>query len=183
MTNNTDAVAYAFLFSGDHEQIIYGALSRLHLSPVHADFDDYVQECRLAFPAIYRAFPEDPQTKPHQFLAYAQLALYRRILDQLRKAWRHQDHQETGDPELTLAAVPVAERLEDLVHARQYRLRLLQVVGTTGTLGEWRYLVGTLIDHRSAAELAAHHGVSRQTVYRWRRALLRRVAQEFFDQF
>lgn len=183
MTNNTDGVAYDFLFAGDHEQIIYGALSRLHLSPASPDFDDYVQECRLAFPAIYQAFPEDPTTKPHQFLAYAQKALFRRTLDQLRKTWRQQEHLSMGDATATLAELPVAESLEDLVHARQYRLRLLQVVAETGTVGEWFYLVATLLDHLSVPEIAEHHQVSRQTIYRWRKALLHRVTTEFFDQF
>ena len=64
------------LYQGDHETILYVVLKRLHIGRNHADYEDYLQEARLLFPEIYAAFPEDPEAKPHHFLAYAQQKLY-----------------------------------------------------------------------------------------------------------
>lgn len=175
MTPTPHAAAYQFLYEGDHEVILFAVLKRLHISRQHADYEDYLQEARLLFPEVYEAFPEDPIAKPHQFLAYAQQHLYWRLLDRLRRDRKQNDRQAPGDQTDLLTAVASDEDILDAIGQADFRRYLLKLIGGAGSTGEWRYLVGTLIDQLTAAEIAARHGVSHNTVYKWRRSLIRRL--------
>lgn len=179
MRNNRDA--FSFLREGDHELILYSALKRLHLSPLHRDYEDYLQESRLLFLKAYHQFPDDPKAKPHQFLAYAQQKVYWALLDQLRRQRWQTEHLATGDHDVLLAALPANADHHSVAEAHVMQDRLLQTIRDHGTLGEWTYLTGTLINHLTASEIARRCQVSRQTVYRWRQSLLRRLRQHHFE--
>lgn len=173
----TQAAAYRFLYQGDHETILYAALKRLHIGRNHADYEDYLQEARLLFPEIYAAFPEDPEAKPHHFLAYAQQKLYWALLDRLRRELRLQDRQAVGDQGELLTTVTSDEDILEAIGQADFREYLLKVIGGAGSTGEWRYLVGTMIDQLSPDEIAERHTVNRATVFRWRRSVVRRLVQ------
>ncbi|WP_125582784.1 sigma-70 family RNA polymerase sigma factor [Levilactobacillus cerevisiae] len=175
MKHSPHAAAYRFLYEGDHEAILYATLKRLHVSRSHADYEDYLQEARLLFPEIYTAFPENPEEKPHQFLAYAQQKIYWALLDRLRHDRKQTDRQEPGNQEELLTAVASDDDILDAIGQADFRRYLLKVIGGAGSTGEWRFLVGTLIDQLTADEIAARHGVSHNTVYKWRRSLIRRL--------
>ncbi|GEO70125.1 RNA polymerase sigma factor [Levilactobacillus acidifarinae] len=172
--------AFNFLFTGDHERILHAALKRLHLSPIHADYDDYLQESRLLFLKVYQRFPDNPLEKPHQFLAYAQQKIYWTLLDHLRKERRRAQYLAEGDHETLLAELPAARLPQTDVEGRLSQERLLQAIHAQGTLGEWTYLSGTVVNQLTPAEIARQCGVSRQTVYRWRRTLIKRLRQNNF---
>jgi len=169
------APAYRFLFTGDHETIIYSAVKRLSLTPQHPDYDDYLQEGRLLFPQIYARFPEDPEEKPHQFLAYAHQKLYWEMCDRRRKDFKQQNQLEEGEADPLLDAVPAADDSEAIVLQRELFENLCRVISRDGTQGEWHYLMGTLLEDRTVSEIATKYRVSRNTVYRWRQALFTHV--------
>lgn len=169
------AAAYRFLYDGDHETILYAVMKQLHIWPNRADYEDYLQEARILFPEIYVAFPENPEVKPHQFLAYAQQKLYWALLDKLRQERKRVDRQSPGDQEELLTAVASDDDILDAIGQSDFRQYLLKLVGGAGKTGEWRFLVGTLVDQLTADEIVQRHGVSRNTVYKWRRSLLRRL--------
>lgn len=175
MQQTPHAAAYKFLYTGDHEMILYATLKRLHLRPAHPDYEDYLQEARLLFPEVYVDFPDDPEAKPHQFLAYAQRKIYWALLDRLRRDRKQNDRQEDGDQTTLLEVLPSDDDILDAIGQQDFRRYLLKVIGGSGSTGEWRFLVGTLIDQLTADEIAAKHGVSRNTVYKWRRTLIRRL--------
>ncbi|MDT6981396.1 sigma-70 family RNA polymerase sigma factor [Levilactobacillus zymae] len=172
--------AFKFLFTGDHEVILHAALKKLHLSPLHADYDDYLQESRLLFLKVYQRFPDDPLEKPHQFLAYAQQKIYWTILDRLRKERRQNQYRADGDHAALLAELPNTGDLQRDLEVRLYQARLLRLIREEGTLGEWTYLNGTLVNHLTAAEIARRCQVSRQTVLRWRKTLVNRLRRQNF---
>ncbi|WP_233449200.1 helix-turn-helix domain-containing protein [Levilactobacillus suantsaii] len=156
-------------------------MKKLYLTPSHNDYQDYLQEGRLLFPQIYARFPENPREKPHQFLAYAQQKLYWELLDRLRRDRRLLTHQAEGDHEQLLSAV--ADDQVDphiLVAQRLLEARLLKLIRETGSIGEWQYLMGTLKQQLSIAEIAAQCRVSRQTVYGWRKHLANRLKRVNF---
>ncbi|KRO03832.1 MULTISPECIES: sigma-70 RNA polymerase sigma factor region 4 domain-containing protein [Levilactobacillus] len=173
--DNDVTPAYRFLFTGDHEAILYGALKRLHLTPAQNDYEDYLQEARLLFPAVYAEFPDDPEANPHQFLAYAQQKITWTLADQLRRDRRQDDRQAPGDQEELLTTVPADEDVLASIGLTDYRAYLVKLIGAAGNTGEWRFLVGTLVDQLTAAEIATRHGVNLATVYRWRLSLTRRL--------
>ncbi|WP_125765342.1 sigma-70 family RNA polymerase sigma factor [Levilactobacillus mulengensis] len=177
MKESPHAAAYRFLYDGDHEIILFAALKRLHMNRSHADYEDYLQEARLLFPEIYAAFPENPETKPHQFLAYAQQKIYWTLLDKLRRDRKQLERQEPGNQDELITAVASDDDILDAIGQADFRQYLLKVIGGAGTTGEWRYLVGTLLDQLTAEEIAARHSVSRNTVYKWRRSLIRRLVR------
>ncbi|MFC6261040.1 helix-turn-helix domain-containing protein [Levilactobacillus fujinensis] len=170
-----NAAAYKFLFTGDHETMLYGVLKKLNLKPGHPDYEDYFQEARVLFPDIYHAFPEDPEEKPHQFLAYAQQKLYWTLMDQRRHDFRDNSHQESGDGDTLLSGLPDDDDVLAAIGLADYRKYLLKLIGASGKAGEWHFLVGTLVDQLTVDEIAAKHQVSRNTVYRWRRLLTQRL--------
>ncbi|WP_143463050.1 helix-turn-helix domain-containing protein [Levilactobacillus enshiensis] len=173
-----NAAAYQFLFTGDHETILYAVLKKLNLKPGHPDYEDYFQEARVLFPDIYHAFPEDPLVKPHQFLAYAQQKLYWTLMDQRRHDFRENSHQESGDGDTLLGELPGDDDVLAMIGLTDYRQYLLKLIGASGKRGEWHFLVGTLVDQLTVAEIAEKHQVSRNTVYRWRRSLTQRLIQQ-----
>ncbi|NLR10655.1 MULTISPECIES: sigma-70 family RNA polymerase sigma factor [Lactobacillaceae] len=174
MTRDTTA-AYRFLFTGDHETIIYAALKRLRLRADQDEYDDYLQEGRAYFPQIYANFPDDPEEKPHQFLAYAQRALTWELGNQLRNRRRQAVPMEPGDHEPVIAELPSDEDVLTAIGLNDYRTYLLQLIGGAGSTGEWRFLVGTVVDQLTPAEIATKYNVNRTTVFRWRRSLTRRL--------
>lgn len=174
MTTDT-AAAYRFLYTGDHETIIYAALKKLHLRPNQEDYEDYLQEGRLYFPQIYASFPEDPEAKPHQFLAYAQQALTWELGNQLRNHRRRELPLEAGDHTALIEETVSDEDVLSTIGLNDFRTYLIQLIGGAGNTGEWRFLVGTLVDQLTPAEIATKYGVNRTTVFRWRRSLSRRL--------
>jgi len=169
------AAAYRFLYTGDHEAIIYAALKRLGMRPHQDSYEDYLQEARVCFPKIYADFPDDPLAKPHQFLAYAQKALVWQLTDQIRRDRRQDVPREAGDQTPLIEAVASDEDILDAIGLKDFRTYLIQLIGGAGTTGEWRFLVGTLVDQLTPEEIATKYGVGRATVFRWRRSLLRRL--------
>lgn len=167
--------AYRFLYEGDHETILYAALKRLHLSPSHNDYEDYLQEGRLAFPEIYATYPGDPEAHPHQFLAYALQKVVWTLADQLRQDRKQTERQLPGDADPVLTELPNEENVLTAIGLADYRRYLLKLVGAAGKTGEWRFLVGTMVDQLTAAEIAQRHNVNLATVYRWRRSLTQRL--------
>lgn len=177
MKQSPHAAAYRFLYDGDHETILYAILKRLHITQAHADYEDYLQEARLLFPEVYTAFPDNPEEQPHQFLAYAQQKIYWALLDRLRHDRKQLDRQEPGNQDEILDLVPSDDDILAAIGQADFRNYLIKLIGGAGKTGEWRYLVGTLVDQLTPEEIAERHGVNRATVFRWRRSLVRRLVQ------
>lgn len=170
-----NAAAYRFLYTGDHETIIYAALKRLRLRPDQDDYEDYLQEARLYFPQAYADFPGDPEHQPHQLLAFAQQALVWHVGNQLRNNRRQDIPMEPGDHTPIIDELASDEDILNAIGLNDFRTYLIKLIGGAGNTGEWRFLVGTLIDQLTPEEIAIKHGVGRATVFRWRRSLLRRL--------
>lgn len=179
MTTPQDTAACDFLFAEDHERIIYAAVRHLRLTPAHPDYEDYLQEGRLIFIQLYNDYEGDPTAQTHRFLAYAYQRVKWRLSDRLRRDRKRTEQQLTGDPTTVIGEQPAPVDLAVTVEAANLQWHLVSLVATHGTAGEWWYLKERLLDHRSITEIAARHGVGRSTVYRWRTAVMRRLARYF----
>ncbi|WP_240187829.1 hypothetical protein [Pediococcus pentosaceus] len=78
MENNerTIKLGLEHLLEDGHEKIVYGALKKLHINTRSVEFDDFLQEARLAYAKAYVRFPQDLQENDRQFHGYAYQAVY-----------------------------------------------------------------------------------------------------------
>jgi DNA-binding LacI/PurR family transcriptional regulator len=69
MENNerTIKLGLEHLLEDGHEKIVYGALKKLHINTRSVEFDDFLQEARLAYAKAYVRFPQDLQENDRQF--------------------------------------------------------------------------------------------------------------------
>ncbi|KRN21153.1 hypothetical protein FD14_GL001275 [Secundilactobacillus similis DSM 23365 = JCM 2765] len=175
MTDQTTQTAFEFLMTGDHEKLIYSAISKLGVPKRHPDYDDLVQEGRLVFVTIFRKYPQDPLAEPKQFLAYAHKALYRQLLNQRLKTKRLQDKHAVADE--TNEAGTHVDALHNEVVDEALLIEWLQLCNTN----EQRFLIGSVRDRMTPTEIAERWGVSRQAVYKWRSGLRKKLANVLGD--
>lgn len=161
-------IAYEFLMTGDHDKIIYGALKKLSILKGDDRFDDFVQEAWLIFPELYDRFPGNPEMERKRALAYFHNALYRRFLNILRyQKYRQASPEEVADileQDFSQSQIEQQRQAEQLYVQDQ----LDAVYAKVGRC-ERHYLEDALVHQLTPTEIARKRGVSRQTVYGWRR--------------
>lgn len=155
--------AFTFLQEGDHVVIIYSALKRLGIAPSDDRYEDFVQDGWLLFLSIYDKFPDNPATNRRQLLSYDHQALYHRFLNAIQKQQRR-DRMNEDDADGLVALAEEGDSfaaIEDEMILNELHGRLSDAAG--------RYLIDTVKHHLTPTEIAKKYGVSRPTVYKWRR--------------
>jgi RNA polymerase sigma factor (sigma-70 family) len=171
MENNNRTVKQGLehLLEDGHEKIVYGALKKLHINTMSLEFDDFLQEARLAYAKAYVRFPQDPGENDKKFHVYAYQAVYWRILDIIRFRQREKDVQadELEDDEKQEARWAHKPLWVERIMTDQ----LFKEVAELCTPAEQRFLKDCYIEQLSGAEIARKEGVSRQSVYKWRKSV------------
>ncbi|POH05717.1 sigma factor [Fructilactobacillus lindneri] len=83
--NSSDA--FQFMLKGDHEVVVYGVLKSLNIRPFHDNYQDLVQDGRLAFVAAYDKYPHERENQK-KMLNYIYQSVRWQILDGLRQTNR-----------------------------------------------------------------------------------------------
>lgn len=181
MTNQKIIEGLTYLSTNKRINLIHSVLKGLHLSPLHNCYDDFFQEGCLIFSQAYCKFPDDPANPANerQLMNFAYKRIYWRLLDQLRRqCWEKEQwlgsiddasldestlNRFTRDPK----SCDDFTNLENSAFFAQLNARC--------TSNERRYLHAALLLELKDTEIAKKYQVSRQTVYYWKRGLVRKA--------
>ncbi len=155
---------FDFLYSDNNEKIIYGAAKRLHLSPFHANYDDFIQEGALTFVKVYVRYPNDVSKNPEKFRVFAYQAVYWRLLDLIRHSNKLIEKTQTDQELLNVQQTSLEEGYES-IYSDQLFHRLYSIC----TNAERLFLLDCYVHQLTGAEIAKKHHVTRQCVSNWRR--------------
>lgn len=145
-----------------------------------ATYNDYFQDACLLFAQAYVDFTGDPTKNTEDFMHYAYQRVRWRLLDQIHRARWQDDNNEMSldNPVLseaqreTLVLDPHSANHVERATSRDFFNRLL-AAGCTSK--QRQYLHAVLDLGLNDSEIARHYGVSRQTVYAWRKGVIRRA--------
>jgi len=172
ITNEQYNEAFEFLTTGDHEVVIFGVLRRLHIQPNHEYYDDMVQEGRLVF---VHAYLKTSATTEKQKLVFIYQKVYWSMLDYLRKQSSVNDHKYVPDDstsnEEELFELPTNHSYEVECETQAMFAELMDIC----TQDEKQYLLSAYKYGLNATEIASQYGVSRPTVYKWKRSVLQKA--------
>ena len=175
MTDQQELIkrAFAFLREGDHEVIIFGAIKRLHVTIGNPLYDDLVQEGRLAFIKKFLQAIELEKSAA-EYLAFINQGVYWELANYMKKLKTHNDHfyvpaqtDEDEDPFVSL----VDEQNTEYVDLRAFVETILQFC----TPNEASYLKYVFYQGINVTEISQKMGVSRQTIYKWRKNISAKV--------
>ncbi|MEY8441458.1 sigma-70 family RNA polymerase sigma factor [Lactobacillaceae bacterium 24-114] len=177
----TDGLTY--LSQNKRINLIHGVLSRLHISPLNDNYDDYFQDGCLIFADAFANYPDDPHNPENErrLMNFAYKRIYWRLLDHFRIEAKLTEHQGESlnndmldedkinrlllDPQSTINFA----RLEDHDFFNQLKERCTQK--------ERLYLEAVLYENLTDSEIAKKYHVSRQTVYAWKKGIRKKVAK------
>lgn len=138
------------------KKLIFGVLKKLNITRQNPDFDDYFQECILAYVDAYCRYAENGASLDRH--TYLYIKLRQRVIDLLRK---HDCYQRYfGDTEHSL-----------------YQALLLQQLLTELPLTENQLFRLLYLQDDSITEICQQLKISRRTVYRRRTKLLAKLQQ------
>lgn len=153
MTNQLSTQAFNDALA--NKKLIFGVLKKSHITRQQSDFDDYFQECLLAYVDAYCQYEREQPPISRQNYLYTKL--YQRMID----LWRKQKHyQDFCAPEPTTSYVNE--------HLRLLTRLELQNLFPQLTTGERQVLDLLYLNDFSQAEICQQLKVNRRTVYRWR---------------
>lgn len=169
MENNNRSMRKGFehMMEDGHQQIVFGALKRLHIRPFMQEFEDFLQDARLTYAKAYVRFPGDLLTEDEKFHVYAYQAIYWRTLDQIHANQKINDNKTdeiTGD-QLIIPDLICNPKLVDRLTSDHLFRRLYQAC----TPVEKRFLTDCYVLQLSNVEIAKKENISRQRVSRLRR--------------
>lgn len=153
-----------------YQALIFGALKNLHQSPLQENWDDLVQEARLALAS--KLMLSDKGQINHSYLYQC---IYWRILDLLRSQQRRQSRQTSAsaDQELTFIDYQMAR-----VYARHGNDRLFNQLKPMLTRQQQAYL-DLLLSGYGDTEIALQWHCSRQAVNKLRQRIIKKGRQFF----
>ena len=169
----TEEMADDFFFI--HDAIVYGALKKCSIPYNHPDYEDYVQIGRLKLVEAYESFPKDllEEKSFYQFTGYAFQKVKWGILDEIRILVRRAE-RETAMPEdwepMVIDNVAAVE--PDVVMWDMYSKMLSGLSEVEQT-----YLNDAVVHQLSVTAIAKKRGVSRKTVYTWRKRVAEKLVQ------
>lgn len=167
-------------FFTNYQGIIYKVMKDLNLTHTRPSYDDLLQYGRIK---LYEAYEEKKQETdfPEGFVGYAYRKIRWALLDMLRKEQKHQ-----------LTHAPWLEELNELLPSsdvpffdRVYESEWIEQLGSQLEVNEKNIIYDLVFLQLSVTETAKKHGVSRKTVYTWRKkiqAKLKEWAHTSFDR-
>ncbi|MBM6615352.1 sigma-70 family RNA polymerase sigma factor [Desemzia sp. RIT804] len=162
-------------FFDQYSGMVHGTLKRLGVWHSHADYDDFVQQGLLKLVEAYENYPKDFEQMEcaKQFGGYAYQKVYWHMIDLLRKQ-KHKWEREMAWPEDLEANQP---DIQMSIEQSYQEMDLLKNMLPLLTKKEQAYLVDAVVNRLSVTEIAQKQGVSRKTVYEWKK----KVAEKLVD--
>ncbi|MEE6727484.1 sigma-70 family RNA polymerase sigma factor [Pediococcus acidilactici] len=165
--NRTLKAGLNHLLTNGNQKIVFGALKKLNIRPYRHDFEDYLQEARLAYARAYVRFPQDPEDNLKAFRVFAYQAVYWRTLNLLKrqtlvKDWR--TNEVTADTLQVPRQYQCSSREQQVLADDLFR-RLYAIC----TPAEKRFLYDCCVKQLSGREIAQKEGVSPQSISKRRR--------------
>ncbi len=150
-----------------HGSIVYGVLRKCGIRVTHPDYDDFAQVGLLKLVDAYESFPSDlcQETYFYQFTGFAYQKIKWAIIDEMRKTIK-QSERETLIGETLDQSFPQAVMETD---SDWLVWELLPSMFECLAPNEQLYLKEAAIEQLSISDIARKHGVSRKTVYEWRK--------------
>jgi RNA polymerase sigma factor (sigma-70 family) len=164
--------AIELTYNSTYQTIIFGTLKHLHQSPSQANWDDLVQEARLALAYKLVAIEDEKQTT-HSYLYQC---VYWRVLDLLRTYQRAQALQLAAPSDDQHPAY--IDRYMEQVYERHENDQLFNQLKTVLTTQQQAYL-DLLLQGYSDTEIALCWHCSRQAVHSIRQRMIKRGRQFF----
>lgn len=147
------------------KKLIFGVLKKLNITRQNPDFDDYFQECILAYVDAYCRYAENGASLDRH--TYLYIKLRQRVIDLLRKHDCYQRYFGHTAPD---------DRSSDTEHSL-YQALLLQQLLTELPLTENQLFRLLYLQDDSITEICQQLKISRHTVYRRRTKLLAKLQQ------
>ncbi|OJF94709.1 hypothetical protein AX762_07355 [Alkalibacterium sp. 20] len=168
----TEELEHDFFFV--HQSIVYGVLKKCGISYNHPDYDDYVQVGLMKLVGAYESFPEDLRCEEYlyQFTGYAFQKIRWAIIDEMRRSMRKQEKETVLPEEMTEWKDPKVDAQTDDWITWELFYTMLQCL----SVNEQNLLKALVFHQRTVTEVATEFGVSRKTVYGWKKQIARKLA-------
>jgi RNA polymerase sigma factor (sigma-70 family) len=156
-------------FFNVHQSIVYGCLRQLNIFLNHPHYDDFKQVGLMALVEAYETFPKQLHNEEHfyHFTGFAFQKVKWKILDEVRKQATILGREQAMERDLLNV---YAEQSADTENNRILFL-LLESMASHLNQNEQDYLYETIFNQLTVTEFAKKKGVSRKTVYEWKKKI------------
>lgn len=156
-----------------HQVIVYGCLRTLNISVNSPFYDDLIQIGLLALVEAYETFPKSLRNEEtyYQFTGYAFQKVKWRMLDELDRTERMNKKEKSLDK----IALDYLMRVKDPNDNETLTFLLLNSMMENLSTNEQDYLYETVINQLTVTEFARKKGVSRKTVYEWKKKIAQKL--------
>lgn len=161
-------------FFDQYSGMVHGALRRLGVWHMHADYDDFVQQGLLKLVEAYENYPKDLEQEEcvKQFGGYAYQKVYWHMIDLMRKQKRQWESEMAWPEDLEGNQPDTQVSIEQNYQEMDLLKNMLPLLTAT----EQAYLVDAVVNRMSVTEIAQKQGVSRKTVYEWKKKVAVKLA-------
>lgn len=171
---------FELLAHDENEKKIYGALKSFHITPFNINYDDFVQEGRLAFVNAYCQFVDKPSQDHDNFDLYAYKRIKWRITDLLKRQNAQNAHADFSLDNELISHEVIDEILIDPRSAEDVGTQILkddffQRLYKACTQQEQFYLIGAIVKGMNGSEIAEYYSVTRQAVSKWKKGALQKA--------
>jgi RNA polymerase sigma factor (sigma-70 family) len=180
--NNAENIQHGFelLTTDENEKIIFGVLKYFHINPLNPNYDDLVQEGRLAFVDAYCRFVDKPSQNYDNFQAYAYQRVKWQLNDLLNRQTKQNSHADFSLNNELIYHEVIDEILIDHKDTNNHVNQVLtndffNQLFTICNQQERRYLTGTFLKGLNGAEIADYYNVSRQAVNKWKQQVTQKA--------
>lgn len=181
MTNQKLIDGLVYLSTNKRINLVHSVLQQLHILPTHDCYDDLFQEGCLIFSHAYTRFPDNPNNPENErrLMNFAYKRIYLRLLDQLRHQFWEREHwlgsiNDESLDENTHNHFTVDRNSQHGFVRRENSDFFVQLEAHCSPT-EKRYLHAVLLFDLKDSEIAEKYHVSRQTVYPWKRGLIKKA--------
>ncbi len=171
---------FELLGNDENEKKIFGVLKHYHISPLNINYDDFVQEGRLAFVNAYCQFAEKPSNDHDDFDLYAYKRIQWRILDLLKQQTALNSHSDFSLDNELISHEVIEEILIDPHSSEDIGTQVLKddffkQLYKTCTQQQQFYLVSAFAKGMNGREIADFYGVTRQAVNKWKKGAIEKA--------
>ncbi|AZP04965.1 sigma-70 family RNA polymerase sigma factor [Jeotgalibaca ciconiae] len=151
-----------------YEGVVYSAMKKVGIYKRHPSFDDFYQIGCIKLFEAYETCEKDPllEEHRHQFVYYASQRLQWAFLDEMRRDKKRFEKEEwQSDEQIMSFSLP--NEFEENMFLKEQLYYLLALLSPN----EYAFLYDRFCLNLSVTKIATKHGVSRKTVYQWRKKL------------
>ncbi|WP_295746843.1 helix-turn-helix domain-containing protein [uncultured Limosilactobacillus sp.] len=181
MNQRTMAEGMSFLLAHQRTRLIHGVLKSVYLRPSDDDYQDCFQEACLLFAQAYCDFPREIDSHESDLMHFTYQKIRWRLLDQRqRTAW------QASNCECSLDSPVLSPTQKELLFLNPASNSPLAITAKNDlfarlaghcTRKQRNYLLSVVVRHLSDSEIAEYYGVSRQTVYQWKKGVIAKARQ------